>query len=55
MLMHYLEGEAVLIDNNLVGNQAGSWALGRPSYLFFRSLRGGKPAKAIMSLIYRRG
>ena len=39
------------IDNNPVKNQIRPWAFGRSSWLFAGSLRNGKRATAIMSLI----
>ena len=39
------------IDNNQVKNQIRPWALGRSNGLFAGSLRSGKRAAAIMSLI----
>jgi transposase len=39
------------IDNNQVENQIRQWALGRSNWLFAGSLRSGKRAAAIMSLI----
>ena len=50
-LMRYLEDGAVPIDNNPVENQIRPWALGRSNWLFAGSLRSGKRAAAIMSLI----
>lgn len=47
----YLEDGAVPIDNNAVENQIRPWALGRSNWLFAGSLRSGKRAAAIMSLI----
>jgi len=47
----YLDDGAVPIDNNAVENQIRPWALGRSNWLFARSLRSGKRAAAIMSLI----
>ena len=41
----------VPIDNNWVENQIRPWALGRSNWLFAGSLRSGKRAAAIMSLI----
>lgn len=38
-------------DNNQVENQIRPWALGRSNWLFAGSLRSGKRAVAIMSLI----
>ena len=39
------------IDNNAVENQIRPWALGKSNWLFAGSLRSGKRAAAIMSLI----
>lgn len=39
------------IDSNPVENQVRPWALGRSNWLFAGSLRSGKRAAAIMSLI----
>jgi transposase len=50
-LTRYLEDGAVPIDNNAVENQIRPWAFGRSNWLFARSLRSGKRAAAIMSLI----
>jgi hypothetical protein len=50
-LTRYLEDGAVPIDNNQVENQIRPWALGRANWLFAGSLRSGKRAAAIMSLI----
>lgn len=50
-LTRYLEDGAVTIDNNQVENQIRPWALGRSNWLFAGSLRSGKQAAAIMSLI----
>ncbi|KPX12848.1 hypothetical protein ALO73_200192 [Pseudomonas syringae pv. daphniphylli] len=50
-LTRYLEDGAVPIDNNAVENQIRPWALGRSNWLFAGSLRSGKRAAAIMSLI----
>lgn len=41
----------VPIHNNQGGNQIRPWALGRSNWLLARSLRSGKRAAAIMSLI----
>ncbi len=50
-LMRYLdEGEAP-IDNNWCENQIRPWALGRKDWLFAGSLRSGKRAATLMSLI----
>ncbi|TRO36206.1 IS66 family transposase [Pseudomonas sp. ALS1279] len=50
-LTRYMEDGAVPIDNNQVENQIRPWALGRSNWLFAGSLRSGKRAAAIMSLI----
>lgn len=50
-LTRYLDDGAVPIDNNQVENQIRPWALGRSNWLFAGSLRSGKRAVAIMSLI----
>ncbi|ESR01265.1 transposase IS66 [Stutzerimonas chloritidismutans AW-1] len=50
-LTRYLDDGAVPIDNNRVENQIRPWALGRSNWLFAGSLRSGKRAAAIMSLI----
>ena len=50
-LTRYLDDGAVPIDNNQVENQIRPWALGRSNWLFAGSLRSGKRASAIMSLI----
>ncbi len=50
-LTHCLDDGAVPIDNNRVENQIRAWALGRLNWLFAGSLRSGKRAAAIMSLI----
>ncbi|AGE24452.1 transposase component [Pseudomonas poae RE*1-1-14] len=39
------------IDNNWTENQIRPWALGRKNWLFAGSLRSGKRAASIMSLI----
>lgn len=51
MLTRYLDDGAVPIDNNQVENQIRPWALERSNWLFAGSLRSGKRAAAIMSLI----
>lgn len=51
VLTRYLDDGAVPIDNNWVENQIRPWALGRSNWLFAGSLRSGKRAAAIMSLI----
>lgn len=50
-LSRYLDDHAVPIDNNWAENQIRPWALGRKNWLFVGSLRSGKRAAAIMSLI----
>jgi transposase len=50
-LTRYLDDGAVPIDNNWVENQIRPWALGRSNWLFAGSLRSGKRAAAVMSLI----
>ncbi len=50
-LTRYLDDGAVPIDNNQVENQFRPWTLGRSNWLFAGSLRSGKRAAAIMSLI----
>ncbi|AZE56906.1 Mobile element protein [Pseudomonas synxantha] len=50
-LSRYLDDGAVPIDNNWAENQIIPWALGRKNWLFAGSLRSGKPAAAVMSLI----
>ena len=50
-LSRYLDDGAVPIDNNWADNQIRPWALGRKNWLFAGSLRSGKRAAAIMSLI----
>jgi len=51
VLTRYLNDGAVPIDNNWCENQIRPWALGRSNWLFAGSLRSGKRAAAIMSLI----
>ncbi len=50
-LSRYLDDGAVPIDNNRAENQIRPWAPGRKNWLFAGSLRSGKRAPAIMSLI----
>jgi len=50
-LTRYLDDGAVPIDNNWCENQIRPWALGLSNWLFAGSLRSGKRATAIMSLI----
>jgi hypothetical protein len=47
----YLDDGAVPIDNNWCENQIRPLVLGRKNWLFAGSLRSGKRAAAIMSLI----
>ena len=51
-LTHYLEDGSVPCDNNWVENQIRPIAIGRSNWLFAGSLRAGKRAAAIMSLIH---
>jgi hypothetical protein len=50
-LTRYLEDGAVPIDNNQIETLIQPWAFGRSNWLFAGSLRSGKRAAAIMSLI----
>lgn len=50
-LTRYLQDGAVPIDNNRVENLIRPWALGRKNWLFAGSLRSGRRAATIMSLI----
>ncbi|EDT37526.1 IS66 family transposase [Burkholderia ambifaria] len=50
-LTRYLFDGHVPIDNNWLENQIRPWATGRANWLFAGSLRAGKRAAAIMSLI----
>ena len=50
-LTRYLNDGAVPLDNNRVENTIRPWAPGRSNWLFAGSLRSGKQAAAIMSLI----
>ena len=50
-LSRYLDDGAVPIDNNWEESQIRPWAVGRKNWLFAGSLRSGKRAAAIMSLI----
>lgn len=50
-LSRYLDDGAVPIDNNWAENQIRPRALGRKNWIFAGSLRSGKRAAAIMSLI----
>lgn len=54
-LSRYLDDGAVPIDNNWCENQIRPWAQGRKNWLFAGSLRSGKRAAAIMSLIQSAG
>ena len=49
--LHSIGDGAVPIDNNPVENTIRPWALGRSNWLLAGSLRSGKRAAAIMSLI----
>ena len=51
-LMHYLEDGAVPCDNNWVENQIRPIAIGRSNWLFAGSLRAGKRAAAVISLVH---
>lgn len=50
-LTRYLEDGDVPIDNNWVENQIRPWAVGRSNWLFAGSLRAGRRAAAVMSLV----
>jgi transposase len=50
-LTRYLDDGDVPMCNNWVENQIRPWAIGRANWLFAGSLRAGKRAAAIMSLI----
>lgn len=50
-LTRYLDDGRVPVCNNWVENQIRPWATGRKNWLFAGSLRAGKRAAAIMSLI----
>lgn len=50
-LTRYINDGAVPIDNNWCENQIRPRAIGRSNWLFAGSLRSGKRAAAIMSLI----
>ena len=50
-LSRYLDDGTVPIDNNHIEQQIRPWALGRKNWLFAGSLRSGKRAAALMSLI----
>ena len=49
---HVLAGRLLPISNNWVENQIRPIALGRSNWLFAGSLRAGKRAAAIMSLVH---
>ena len=51
-LTHYIDDGDVPISNNWVENQIRPIALGRGNWLFAGSLRAGKRAAAIMSLVH---
>ena len=51
-LTHYIDDGDVPISNNWVENQIRPIALGRSNWLFAGSLRAGKRAAAIMSLVH---
>lgn len=50
-LTRYLDDAMLPIDNNWVENRIRPIALGRSNWLFAGSLRAGKRAAAVMSLI----
>ena len=50
-LTHYLTDGCVPIDNNWIENQIRPIAIGRKNWLFAGSLRAGKRAAAVMSLV----
>ena len=50
-LTRYLEDGALPIDNNWIENQIRPVAIGRSNWLFAGSLRAGKRAAAVMTLI----
>lgn len=50
-LGRYLNDGTLPIDNNHIEQQIRPWALGRKNWLFAGSLRSGKRAAALMSLI----
>ncbi|WP_423392062.1 IS66 family transposase [Burkholderia sp. LMG 21824] len=50
-LTRYLDDGHLPADNNWVENQVRPWAIGRSNWLFAGSLRAGKRAAAIMTLI----
>lgn len=51
-LTHFLDDGDLPIDNNWVENRIRPIALGRQNWLFAGSLRAGKRAAAVMSLIH---
>jgi len=51
-LTHYIDDGDVPISNNWVENQIRPIALGRANWLFAGSLRAGKRAAAVMSLVH---
>lgn len=51
VLKRYLDDCDIPIDNNWLENQIRPWALGRKNWLFAGSLRSGRRATAVMSLI----
>ncbi|RIY40475.1 IS66 family transposase [Neopusillimonas maritima] len=51
-LTHYLDNGWLPIDNNHIENQIRPVALGRKNWLFAGSLRAGRRAAAVMSLIH---
>lgn len=51
-LTRYVDDGALPADNNCVENQIRPIALGRSNWLFAGSLRAGKAAAAIMSLVH---
>ena len=50
--MRYIDNGGMPIDNNWVENQIRPIALGRSNWLFAGSLRAGKRAAAVMSLLH---
>ncbi|HCN71554.1 MAG TPA: IS66 family transposase, partial [Pusillimonas sp.] len=51
-LTRYLDNGRLPIDNNHIENQIRPVALGRKNWLFAGSLRAGRRAAAVMSLIH---
>jgi len=49
--VRYLDDGMVAIDNNWCENQILPWTIGRSNWLFAGSLRSGKRAAALMTLI----